>query len=526
VTSVGECAPNYFCDMQTHKCLPLRDGGGPPPGSGGGGGTGGTEPTPTGGTTGTAGSDGDGGPDPGVTDAPLAPDRTPDADNSCSVDSECGPNGHCLDMRCVACVEDLHCPMERKKCSPARTCVECLANPDCNATSPARPFCTSANVCVECMGHADCKTAERPLCAAGACVRCDAGGRNDGCAAKNNALPVCLESAGTCVQCGVSTDCKADANPICIQNKCAPCTSDSECKAKDGDQPGICLAPREGRCAKNGETIYVQNANPCSPAGGEGTRAMPLCQPDGAVRAVSADRRIIRVRGPIPLAALDIQASGGLITIIGQEGAVIERAPDIGIHIRSGDIYIRSLDVVGSAATGVVVESGANVRLNRVVVKQNLGGGLQVLNGAGFDISNSVFASNVQGGVGPGRFGGVSLGVPGGNRPRVFRANTVAFNEDIGVLCAAGSGQTLVGVLLTGNLAGDAFNCTVPSSSKITTDPRFLSGRPFHIDQGSPCENAAMSNEMPIDDIDGEPRPFPSTGRSDCGADEFHPPQP
>ncbi len=514
--------PGRFCDTWTHLCADLRDGG-VKPDSGPRGGTGGMEPaTPAGGASGSGPGDSDGGPDPGVIDAPLAPDRTPDAENSCTVDPDCGPSGHCLDMKCVGCIEDSHCPMDRKKCGPAKTCVECLTSPDCGY-SPDKRLCNASNSCVECLAHADCKNPDRPLCAAGACVGCGGGGGDAGCAAKDKALPICLPDSGRCAECGDSNDCSVDTKPICIDSKCAPCTKDSECADRDMDKPGICLAPREGRCAKDDETIYVQNANPCSMAAGEGHADMPFCQAAPALRAISNTRRVIRIRGPEPIQELDVQTTGALVSIIGQKAATITSSSGTGVHIRGGDVLLRSLEVSGSRGTGIIVENGATVRLNRVIVKQNLTGGLQVLGGAGFEVNNSVFASNAQGGIGPGRFGGVSLSVPTGGRPNIFRASTVAINEDIGVLCPPGSNLRLTGVLLTGNLAGDQFNCMLTPSSKAGPDAKFIAGRPFHIDQGAPCENAATAAEMPPDDIDGEPRPFPANGRSDCGADEFHP---
>ena len=462
-------------------------------------------------------------PGTGQPEPDAGPDISPDAPNSCSDNSHCpADRQQCSESQCVACTVDQHCTtVGTTRCTVSKTCVQCLVNTDCGGGDT--PLCTPENKCVECLSHDDCESGEFPLCSSGACVPCGEGGGSAACAEKtDNALPICV-SNGSCAQCGRSTDCKVDDAPICAQNKCIPCTRDSECSERDGDEPGICLAPRDdGRCAKDEETIYVQNANPCSMAGGEGTRDMPFCQPANALRAISSSRRVLRLRGPVA-GALDIETSGPIVSIIGQEGAVISSATDVGILVRSGDVYIRGLEVVASRGTGVVVRSGSTLRLNRAVVKANLGGGLQVASGAGFDISNSVFAGNIQGGIGPGRFGGVSLGSPGNGRPGVFRANTVVYNEDIGVLCPMGAQQRLVGVLLSGNVAGDQFNCNMPSSSRMVADPKFMTGRAFHIDRGAPCENAASASEMPKDDLDGEPRPYPTGSRSDCGADEFHP---
>jgi hypothetical protein len=504
-----------YCHPVTHTCVP-HDGAAPE-----------TDGSPDGVVQGRYG-DGAGGasaesdgpassePPSGASggDGPALP---ADAGGACFQDDDCqGDRRHCSEARCVACTMNAHCLGEQGRCAPNRTCVECLAASDCQ--SMARPFCT-ANVCVECLGHGDCKTADRPLCAGGACVKCESGGGSLACAGKNDALPICT-SGGACAECGESKDCKVEASPICIRNTCAPCTRDAECKERDDDKPGICLHPGEGRCAKDEETIYVENASPCSMAGGEGRSAMPFCQPQRALAVVNATRRIIRIRGPQELSSLDISASGGPITIIGQDEAKITSPASIGIQIRSGNVHIRGLASVGNQ-TGIVIAPGATVQLNRVLVEINREGGLLISNGATFDVSNSVFANNGRGSSGPTRFGGVFLGTPGAGRTGRFRASTVVGNLDVGVVCSSAR-QSLVGVLLFNNVDQDSFFCQEPTGREAS-EPRFSPLRPYRLTEAAPCREAIASGEMPVDDIDGEKRPYPDDGLADCGADEFHP---
>jgi hypothetical protein len=518
-----DCGPTGTCDQATHKCRgnnggsstggsrpnipidpsrPAADGGGPPGAPQVDGGD--PQPPP-------------GSPPPGGPPLDAAPDTTPDAPNTCSENAHCPESkGQCFESQCVACTADVHCPSERRRCTESKTCVECLVAGDC---SGGKPFCTGGNVCVECLSHGDCKGADLPLCASGVCVKCDDGGGDAACAQKtSNALPICLSSGG-CAQCGESTDCKAGTAPICAQNKCVPCSKDAECKERDGDEPGICLNHLGGRCAGDDETIYVRNGDPCAMAGTEGSSEMPFCQPQRAMAAISTSRRVIRLRGPGELSQFEIQATGGPVTIIGQEGAAILPVSDIGVRVRSGDVHIRGLEVVNSRNTGIAVDSGATVHLNRVIVRQNLGGGLRVAAGAGFDVTNSVFSSNGTGLAGLVQFGGVFLGTPGGNRPARFRANTVVQNENIGVVCErANQGQRLEGVLLTGNGVSDQLNCAL-ADSRQGGDPRF--SRPFHLGPDSPCRDVVMSSDFPSEDLDGEARP--AGARSDCGADEYQP---
>src|SRR5665811_1749501 len=70
----------------------------------------------------------------------------------------------------------------------------------------------------------------------------------------------------------------------------------------------------------------------------------------------------------------------------------------------------------------------------------------------------------------------------------------------------------------------EQFHCSMPATSKSgatdTRDPQL--DTTYHLTATSPCRDFIdMTIPHPTDDLDGESRPKPATGRLDCGADEY-----
>jgi len=226
--------------------------------------------------------------------------------------------------------------------------------------------------------------------------------------------------------------------------------------------------------------------------------------------------------------------SSGQISIIGQNGATTAAGAFVGIHVTAGDVYIRGLTISNGSNTGLVVEAGATIRMDRCYVLQNVGG-LLVQSGANFDIANSIFDSNGSEKVGTTTtFGGIYLGgAAPATGPNRFWFNTVVNNLDRGVICHD-LAQALTGMLLSANITGDYLSCAMDATSEWGT------GSPIpnngansysfspnldstdHLTATSHCKGLiAPTVAHPSDDIDGDPRPKVAGGRLDCGADEF-----
>jgi hypothetical protein len=488
--------------------------------------------------------------DAATPDAPVdrARDAMPDAGdaaNTCAVDEDCaastaGPT--CVRGLCKKCMGANDCKASLVCATDTGRCVECTATEGC-ASTPASPVCV-ANKCVPCTQQAgacqaryvdmpvcnpagqcvgcvesvrDCLVPNKPICgAASACVACP---DDAACTTKNPALPAC--DSGACVECTDDKHCASPTRPICDTQlkKCVPCTADAQCVKKQGTaNPGVCLAHQDGRCAVDGETIYVQNGPGCSmSAGAGGTATAPFCFSQDGLNAVLATKRVVVLRGPDALTPFTAAPVGGEVTVVGQTNATIAPGAFVGIKLTAGDLYVRGVTVNGSTQTGVTVEN-ATLRMNRCSITGNRGG-LQVMNG-GFDVSNTVIAAN-KGALVPGTavtYGGDNLKSAVG-RPLFFRNNTIVDNEAIGLVCS--ESYPIKGLLVTNNAVEQILGCTPTASSKVGGNPAFNPARPYHLQASSPCVNAGEATDFPADDLDGEPRPQMSA--SDCGADEFKP---
>jgi hypothetical protein len=279
------------------------------------------------------------------------------------------------------------------------------------------------------------------------------------------------------------------------------------------------MSHQDGRCATDPETVYVENRPTCSmvPTVG-GTSAVPFCSPQFGIDAAGSVKRLVLLRGTMPLVSFVVTSNPGEISVISKDGSIIDHGAAIGIHLTRGQLYVRGVTVGPGSGPGVVADGGAVsvLRLDRCQILAN-GGGL-LINNAGFDIVNTVIANNTEALVppaGPTTYGGVYLRSAAG-APTTFRYNTIVGNQNIGLVCF---GAYVTSSLIVANnaLAPVAGPCVL-SGAGIGVDPQL--DATFHLMPGAPCIGQGDATDVPPDDIDGDPRPTPG-GLSDCGADEF-----
>jgi len=457
----------------------------------------------------------------------ATPICNPDAGmcRSCASNDECqtrSPDARfCSAGGCVGCIASTDCPPARPICGDVtRTCAPCQDNAACVANYPTSRICLGG-ACVGCATDADC-AGPKPICGDGhVCVPCATNGQ---CANKSSTLPAC--NAGPCVECNASSDCSTPSKPVCVAHACKACTTDQQCMDKLGLDPGVCMFQADGRCALNNEVLYVAPTSLCDDStSSPGTAAKPFCTPQRAISAVTAARSVIVLRpGLVTLLNWSAGKIAGVpeLTVIGQQGAAIGPGVGVGITITSGNVYIRGLAVTMMLDLGIHVPTGDTMlRMDRCIVTRNKGGLL--IDGAGFEINNSVFAGNTNNDVAlmSRSFGGVYLGGVA-TKPMVFRNNTIYQNGGPGLVC--GGPYVVRGLLVASNMTSQITGCDFgdQSSSVDAIDPQFDLYKPYHLTAGSRCVDMGSLTDFPPDDLDGNPRP--SGARSDCGAVEFQHP--
>jgi hypothetical protein len=349
------------------------------------------------------------------------------------------------------------------------------------------------------------------------------------CAARDAANTRACAS-GLCVECTRSEHCSVDVlKPICVANRCAPCTSDDQCLNKMGfAAPGVCLLHQGGRCAADAETYYVENKAGCVTSGASGgTLATPFCHPQPAVDAAvpQAVRRLVVLRGTAAFANVSVNNAnpqGAPLAIIARASTPpvgpIAGGPNVGLRVVLGEVYVRGVTVKGSANVGVVVESGSTLRMTRSIVESNARGGIHV-NGGGFDITNTVVAGNGPGDIGGLPWGGVHIIPPPAGRPARFAHATVYRNSGGGLTCAGPVSAPGLLAYGTQSAPSDIGSTCMVAACCGAGDP--LLTTTYHLMPGSPCIDKAAAMTVP-DDIDGDSRSDPAAGAAgDCGADEY-----
>ena len=295
------------------------------------------------------------------------------------------------------------------------------------------------------------------------------GGDEPHCPVCSGTTPVCV--GVTCVECASSTDCVSDpTKPICetTAHSCVACSSDDQCVAKLGPNPGVCMAHQNGHCATDAETIYVES----KPSPGcnnvllqdtDGTAALPFCNIDLARRVLAIDsaqaqpRTLVRLRGTLNAATTPFTRTPARseVSIVGQQGAVIAGGAQPGLDLQSGLFYVRGLKISPSASIGINAAPGAadslTLRLSGVTVDSCQRGGI-LLAGAAFDIRNTVVTNNGPGDMMGTAWGGIRVSNPPPGGPTRLDLVTIENNKQVGLTCTAPI--TGNGVFAAGNSGG------------------------------------------------------------------------
>jgi len=289
----------------------------------------------------------------------------------------------------------------------------------------------------------------------------------------------------------------------------------------------------DGHCAATSEVLFVEfNAAGCPNA--DGTSAKPYCAPNHAVAHLSSARNVIVIRGAVnnqmalatsgvspvvvgrksssgtdgsilagPITALTISSDAALVRdLILNAG---NTATSRGLLVTGASTHAMLLRLTSSIGTGLGIdaEAGATLQMDRCLVLNNSAGGV-LINGAGYDIQNSVIAGN--------GLNGVKFTAAAGPVGSQFRFNTLVATSGNAVSCDPGNPQTVAASIV----AGGNDSCAV--SNSLTSAPAFDTSRPYHLTAKLPCPTGDPAT-FPDHDLDGDPRTKPL----DCGADQYFP---
>ncbi|HTR54236.1 MAG TPA: right-handed parallel beta-helix repeat-containing protein [Kofleriaceae bacterium] len=371
----------------------------------------------------------------------------------------------------------------------------------------------------------------------------------------SGATPVCDTSSSTCVACmGSDLGACAGTMPVCgTDNTCQACSKHSDCGAM-----GACLPT--GACGTDQDTAWVSGTGsndnactqeaPCATITQALTHGLPYVKVSGAIHdtvSIAAGVTILADPG----ATLDPGNGGALVTVTATEPVEIDdltieyagSSTGIGVYLPAGAQNVKLLRVtVQDNPGGGVYAIGGTITILRSVISSNSGGGI-TLNGASFDIENCFIVGNGSSST-TSSTGGLAIQSLGA-MPYTVQFDTFADNKiksGLGGAITCGTlGATIAldSLLIFGNesvtntsevLGGDCsytYTLIGPTGTASgtgdnnITDPGFVTASPpnYHITSGSPAKDMADRNSTLANDIDGDMRPFDSI--RDVGADEY-----
>jgi hypothetical protein len=228
------------------------------------------------------------------------------------------------------------------------------------------------------------------------------------------------------------------------------------------------MSHQDGRCAADGEVIYVENKVGCATTGLEampGSAGTPFCGPQVALMALTNTRRVIVISGTVSGFQWTASSGDGQISIFGRKGALIAGGTQPGIVISGGgDLFVRGPLTVGPGPElGISASSGSTLRLDGVTIDGNRKGGV-LIDGAAFEVHNSAAIGNGPGDIAGFPWGGIRIQNLASTGPAVLDRITITNNDPIGLSCAVAVMGT--GVFARGNISVDiAATCGITSCS-------------------------------------------------------------
>jgi hypothetical protein len=368
-------------------------------------------------------------------------------------------------------------------------------------------------------------------------------------------------------------DCSDPQKSICDATKhiCRGCQANSECASLVCD--GNFGSTTHGTCLDPSHIVYVNAACGITPDGSAGN---PYCKIQDGIAAAKASgvKNVVHVASANYVENLILDFN---VTLVGDPGAEIQATGNnnaVAINGMNVTVTLYGLQIAGANGKSPVTCTNIANNQNLNVLSCNiLGGGFGIdgQNCLGLNVDSSVIAGNPGGGIQIGgsatitnnfisengvsagtSAGGIRLAISTGPATSVdIINNTIAHNlsgtvVSVAVDCATPAAVTLVNNILFGNRNTNGisesqcpmqmYECTddrtvgtaptnVDLSSGGSNAPAFVNAVAidYHLQSSSPCIAKAALGSIVKHDIDGQPRPDPTTMTDDIGADQYYP---
>jgi hypothetical protein len=205
----------------------------------------------------------------------------------------------------------------------------------------------------------------------------------------------CDMTAGVCVDCLSSLDCRDELNPVCNLDAltCDPCAGDDQCTA------GVCLG--SGKCVAESGVLFVSAG---AASGNDCSSATP-CTLDEGIAKVDPTHAVVRLLAGTYSQTVALPDKGMPYTLSGEwtsgaPVAVIRGVGNDAVQVEGGaNVMLDDLEIRESSQSGVNVANAASLSAVHLLLRKNAQAGLTADGANKISLAESYVMENSLGGV-------------------------------------------------------------------------------------------------------------------------------